>query len=78
MASANHQHPEPGISAENACNTNADTFCLGTNFIVLEYTTRTTDVYAYDKEIALLNNVPIVSGSTAWDDLVTGQTYKCN
>ena len=42
---------------------------------MLEYTTRTADVYAYDKEIASLNNVHIVSGATAWDDLVTGQMY---
>ena len=54
---------------------NADTCCLGSNFKVLEYTTRTSYVYAYDKDIAPLNNVPIVSGATAWDDLVTGQTY---
>ena len=75
MVSSNHQQPEPVISAENECDTNADTCCLGRNFIVLEYTTRTADVYAYDKEIYPLNNVSIVSVSTAWDDLVKGQTY---
>ena len=54
---------------------NANTCCLGSNFIVLEYTTKNADVYAYDKEISPLNNVPIVSGATSWNDLVTGQTY---
>ena len=33
------------------------------------------DVYAYDKDIAPLNDVPIVSGETAWDDTSSGQTY---
>ena len=73
--SANHQQPKPGVSAANECDTNADTCCLGRNFVVLEYTTRTADVYAYDKDIAPLNDVPIVSGETAWDDPVSGQNY---
>ena len=72
--SENCQQPEPGISTANKFNINADTCCLGRKFIVLEYTTRTADVYAYDKEIYPLNNVSIVSVATAWDDLVTGQT----
>ena len=63
--SANHEQPEPGVSATNECDTNADTCCLARNFVVLEYTTRTADLYAYDKEIAPLNNVTIVSGETA-------------
>ena len=33
------------------------------------------DVYAYDKFIKPLSNVPVVSGATAWDDPITGQTY---
>ena len=74
LVSANHQHPEPGISAANEWDTNSDTCFLGSSFMVLEYNTRTADVYAYDKEIAPLNNAHIVSGATAWDDLVTQQT----
>ena len=71
----NHQQPKPGVSAANECDTNADTCCLGRNSVVLEYTTRTADVYAYDKDIAPLNDVPIVSGETSWDDPVSGQNY---
>ena len=48
---------------------------MGRNFVVLEYTTRTSDIYAYEKDIAPLNNVPIVSGATAWDDPASGQNY---
>ena len=32
-------------------------------------------MYAYYKEIAPLNDVPIVSGATAWYDLASGKTY---
>ena len=35
LVSANNQQPEPGIPAANECDTNADTCCLGSNFIVL-------------------------------------------
>ena len=35
----------------------------------------TADVYAYDKEIVPLNDVPIVSGATAWDDTASGQVF---
>ena len=48
---------------------------MGRNFVLLEYTTRTADVYFYEKEIAPINNVTIVSGSTAWDGHALGQTY---
>ena len=41
----------------------------------MKYTTRTADVYAYDKSIKPIENVPIVTGATAYDDNRTGQTY---
>ena len=60
--------------AANGCDTNADTCCLGKNFVILEFTQRAADVYAFIKDIAPIVGVPIVSGATAWDDPVTGQT----
>ena len=60
--------------AANECDTNADTFCLGKNFVILQFTQRAADVYAYIKYIAPIVGVPIVSVATAWDDPVTGQT----
>jgi hypothetical protein len=48
---------------------------LGKNFVVLAYTTRTADVYAYDKSIKPIENVPIVSGATAYDCPRTKETY---
>ena len=61
--------------AANECDTNADTCCLGKNFVILEFTQRAANIYAYIKDIAPIVGVPIVSGGTAWDDPVTGQTY---
>ena len=73
--SANHQQLEPGVSAANECDANADTCCLGRNFVVLDYTNLTEDIYAYDKDIAPLNDVPIVSVATTWYDTASVQTY---
>lgn len=53
---------------------NADTCCLGTNFVILEYTQRVAEVYAYDKDLPP-TTVPIVSGATAFDCPLTGTTY---
>ena len=70
----NHLVPKPDITARNECDTNAETCCLGENFVILEYTRRTADVYAYDKSLKPMEGVPIVSGATAWDDPMTNQT----
>ena len=70
-----HSEPEAGTPGFNECDTNADTCCLGKNFVILEFTQRTADVYAYIKDIAPITGIPIVSGATAWDDPITEQTY---
>ena len=67
--------PSPGTTAENECDTNADTCCLGKNFIVLQYTQRIADVYAYTKAIKPVENIPIVTGATAWYEERSKQTY---
>ena len=67
--------PPPNTMADNECDTNADTCCLGKNFVVLTPTFRTADVYAYDTSIKPIENVPIVSGATAYDDPGSGRTY---
>ena len=72
---ANHLEPTSPTTADNECDTNADTCCLGPNFVILEYTRRTADVYSYDKSAKPIENVPIVTAATAWDDPVTGETY---
>ena len=67
--------PSPNTSGINECDTDADTCCLGKNFIVYKYTQRTADVYAYDKSYEPAINVPIVTGATAYDDPISGITY---
>ena len=69
------QEPPPNTRAFLECDTNADTCCLGKNFIIYQYTSRTADVYEYDKSYKPIENVPIVTGMTAYDDARTGQTY---
>ena len=65
----------PGTSANNESDTNADTCCLGTNFIILQYTRRSADVYPYDTSYQPTTQVPIVTGATAWTDPSTETTY---
>jgi hypothetical protein len=66
--------PPANTMAENECNTNADTCCLGRNFVVLNPTFRTANVYAYDTSIKPIENIPIVSGATAYDNSTSGKT----
>ena len=66
--------PAPNVKAMNESDTNADTCCLGTNFIPISFTNRTADVYPYDTSYAPVQNVPIVSGATAYD-APDGKTY---
>ena len=56
----------------NECDTDADTCCLGMNFVVYAYTTRTAEVSSYDRESTKI--VPIVTGATAYDDKIKGET----
>ena len=64
----------PNTVANNEADTNADTCCLGKNFIPLSYTNRSADVYPYTDAYKPLENVPIVSAATAYDH-DDGQTY---
>ena len=66
--------PRLGTESANETNSNADTCCLGGNFAILKFTTGCVDVCAHDKSIKPPSNAPVVSGATAWDDPVTGQT----
>ena len=66
--------PSVGTVARNESDSNADTCCLGTNFVPLEFTSRTADVYPYDKSYEPMTNVPIVSNATAYDD-PSGATF---
>ena len=65
----------PDTAADNECDTNADTCCLGKNFVILHHSYCTADAYAYDSSIKPVENVPIVTGATAYDDAKSGDTF---
>ena len=69
------QEPPAGQESRNESDSNADTCCLGNNFVVLSMTNKTADVFPYDNSYTPLRNVPIVTGGTAYDDPNTGTTY---
>jgi hypothetical protein len=69
------QQPVPNERSSNEMDSNANTCCAGSNFVVLSLTRRTTDVFPYDSSYQPLLNVPIVSAATAYDDPVSGRTF---
>lgn len=71
---ARHASPQPNVSAANECDSNADTCCAGINFVILQYTNRTADVYPYDSSYEPITNVPIVTAATAYDDPDSNET----
>jgi Reverse transcriptase (RNA-dependent DNA polymerase) len=72
-----HDPPMPNTSTTGniELDSHADTCVLGHNFVVLSFTGRETDVYGYSKELGVVKNVPIVSGATAIQHPVTGETF---
>ena len=69
------EEPEPGNFSVNELDTNDDTCCLGSNFTVLQMTSRPLDVYPYDPSCKPLYNVPIVSGATTVTDIIIGNSF---
>ena len=61
--------------ANNETDSNADTCCLGTNFVINSYTGRSADVYPYENAYKPITNVPIVAVATAYDDPITHATF---
>jgi hypothetical protein len=76
IRTSNTRNIEPPVGQTGHCesDSNADTCCLGQNFIPIHITNRTADVYPYDDSYAPMTNVPIVSGATAYDH-DDGNTY---
>lgn len=58
----------------NEMDSNADTCCLGQNFVILQYTQRIAEVFAYDDSLGS-KTIPIVSGATAYTCPNTQETY---
>src|SRR5687767_385311 len=67
--------PEANTVAINKMDSNADTCCLGANFMVFSHTGRSANVYPYNNKYDPILNVPIVMGATAYNDKLTNTTY---
>ena len=68
------REPTPGRIADTEMDSNADVYCLGASFIVVEHTQRCAKVYPYGDTMSPIV-VPIVNGATANDCDQSGQTY---
>ena len=53
----NFNSSPPNTSAWIESDSNADTCCLGSNFVITQYTERTADVYPYSSSYTPLTNV---------------------
>src|SRR6056300_1481681 len=67
------QEPTAGTIADVEWDSNADTCCLGCNFVVLNFIHRLAEVYPYDDKMPS-TTVPIGSGATAYDCPDTNET----
>lgn len=70
-----HQAPDEPVVGKIELDTHADTSCLGANFVPIMYTSQVCDVYPYSDSYQPKENVPVVTGVTAYDDEETGFTY---
>ena len=66
--------PDHNTTCSNEVDSNADTCCLGQNVIPIEYTNQSAGVYPFSETYDHIENVPIVSGNTAYDH-TDGNTY---
>jgi hypothetical protein len=72
------RHHVPREVATHGCmemNSHADTIVLGSNAIILQYTSRECDVSPYADSYEPFCDVPIVTGATAVTSSTTGETF---
>jgi hypothetical protein len=67
---------EPPIIHSNCeLNSHANTCVAGPHCIILEWTDQVTNVSAYSDQSKVLQDIPIITAATAYDDPQTGITY---
>jgi hypothetical protein len=47
----------------------------GSNFLLMEMTSKTVDVYGYSNELDIMHDIPIATVGTVWTKPVTGESY---
>ena len=63
----------PETTGKVEVDNHADTSCLGANFRVMEFTEHVVNVQPFSNELQGLENIPIATGATAWDDPDSGR-----
>jgi len=69
-----HNHSDV-ISGPCELDSHADTNVAGANCVVMEVTNQTVNVSAFSESHGVMENIPIVTAATAFDDSQTGITY---
>lgn len=67
--------PDDPVVGNLELDTHADTCCLGANFIPILYTGEVCSVQPFSDTYSPMEDVPVVTGVTAYDDENTGFTY---
>jgi hypothetical protein len=69
-----HEEGQP-MQGTLACDSHADTCCLGKGWSILHMTDLQCEVVGFSDELPSLKDVDIVTGYAAYDDPATGKTY---
>ena len=64
----------PNTIANSEIDNHADTTCFGSNFTAIEFTGEQCEVSPLSKDYESMNNIPVATAATAWDDPTTGET----
>jgi hypothetical protein len=67
--------PFPHGIARCELDSHADNCVAGSNFIIMEHTSKQVDVFGYSKELETLSGIPVVTAGTAWIEPITKLTY---
>ena len=60
--------------ANSEIDNHADTTCFGSNFTAIEFTGEQCEVAPFSSEYTTMDNIPVATAATAWDDPTTGET----
>jgi hypothetical protein len=71
--SSNYSNITPGTVSQLEFDTHADTCCFGANF-TFYFTEHTCEVTPFLESYSPMQNIPVVSAATAYDDPDTGET----
>ncbi len=75
ISSTTWSQPEAVIHATCELDSHADTCVAGPNCQIVEFTNQVIELSAFSKEHTILQDVPVVTAATAYDDPSNGITY---